>query len=169
MKTKWSKEEIDLMRRLYPSSTTCEDFQRTHMPYRTRNQVYHKANRLLLLRGKRWEEIKMFHHVSKEDLAYFAGILDGEGYIQVIPRWGLAIQITNTNKELVDWLQKVFGGGIGFRPSPKPRHKDQYCWNLTRKENVLSLLSLIRHLLIVKREKTEYLLEKYSFKEAANE
>jgi hypothetical protein len=42
-------------------------------------------------------------------------------------------------------------------------------WSLSRKENIMALLSLIRHQLIIKKQKTEYLFDQYGFKEASNE
>jgi hypothetical protein len=164
----WTNEERGKLISLYPDYISCENFQKDQMPHRTVNQIYKKAGRLLLNRGKRWENIKTYHHIAKEQLAYFAGILDGEGYICINPK-KLIIQIVNTDKNLIDWIHSVFGGNVVMKDHHNPKWKIQYTWNLSRKENIMALLSLVRHLLIVKSNKAEYLFEKYTLKEASNE
>lgn len=60
---------------------------------------------------------------TKEQLAYLAGFLDGEGHISIelqrannINRkkdyYSLRIVISNTNIEVITWLKKTFGGNF---------------------------------------------------------
>lgn len=64
------------------------------------------------------------------EIAYLAGIVDGEGTIQITqqtnknkPGWPAyttgALYITNSNVELLDWIQQRFGGAraSGRRPA----------------------------------------------------
>ncbi len=63
-----------------------------------------------MLRGRRRVTMKA------TDLAYLAGLIDGEGSIMVVrTRSGYtygAIAIYNSNKEALCWVQRRFGGGL---------------------------------------------------------
>ena len=58
-------------------------------------------------------------------LAYLAGIIDGEGSIYIgnfscnkktkVPYYQTNIQVTNTDKTLIDWLFDIFGGLVTTR------------------------------------------------------
>lgn len=55
--------------------------------------------------------------ISSEDLAYIAGLVDGEGCIgftQVgqYKTWAVRVTITNTNLSILEWVQSIFGGRI---------------------------------------------------------
>jgi hypothetical protein len=55
--------------------------------------------------------------VRKTERAYLAGIIDGEGCISLTGRVHgkyitPIVQITNTNKDLIFWLQRRFGGSL---------------------------------------------------------
>jgi hypothetical protein len=162
-KKRWDAEEIDILRNVYPLTPTCDDFQECHMPYRTTNQIYKKAVRLNVHKGRKWEQLSTFSDVSEKELAYFAGILDGEGYICTDSSRGISIQVVNTDHNLVLWLRTKFGGSLTEREGELPHHKRQYHWTLTRKEKVIRILSLVSDLLIVKKEKADYLLDLYKY------
>lgn len=52
---------------------------------------------------------------AETEVAYFAGLLDGEGYISVAKRgrhFAPIVNITNTNLDLLYWVQDRFGGEI---------------------------------------------------------
>lgn len=63
-------------------------------------------------------------HISNEDLAYFAGILDGEGSVYIshpirgnrkdikMPIYHTVFSVTNTEMELLQWIHKRFEGTI---------------------------------------------------------
>ena len=160
-KDRWTPEETSVLREHYFDVPTATEFRRSFLPERSDYSIRHKAKRLNILRASAWERVVLFEHLSSETLAYFAGILDGEGYIRTDPKH-ICIQIVNTDKNLIDWLHNVFGGTVSFRNmKDKPNCKDQWKWHLTRKDRVLNLLYHIYPLLIVKREKALYLLNKY--------
>lgn len=87
-----------------------------------------------------------------EDLAYLAGIIDGEGTIGIYYHKGrnsyrVKIYVVNTYKPLIDWLGSVFGGFVYKRNHTK--WKTRYEWHLG--ENAMELLkSLIPYLKIKK-------------------
>lgn len=73
--------------------------------------------------------------INNEILAYVAGLFDGEGSIVIgvskpsikkrmkSPSHWLQVGISNTNKEIIDWLKNNFGGHISNR-SYSPSRKN---------------------------------------------
>jgi len=67
-----------------------------------------------------------------EQDSYFAGILDGEGTIRVetnmkgIPR--LVVYVTNSCRDLVEYLRDTFGGNIHLSKEQTTRHKASWRW-----------------------------------------
>lgn len=85
------------------------------------------------------------------NLAYVAGLLDGEGSIgftqcrgQLIPR----IDIANTNKDLILMLQREFGGCIRESKQVKHNWKIAYHWVVTSKLAINFLDKVSKHLII---------------------
>lgn len=67
------------------------------------------------------------------DLAYAAGLIDGEGHITILTRgknpWRKPfLCVANTEKELVRFLQQRFGGGIYIQR--RPNKKEVHVWRL---------------------------------------
>ncbi|KKK60407.1 hypothetical protein LCGC14_3024690, partial [marine sediment metagenome] len=91
--------------------------------------------------------------------AYTAGILDGEGSICIrrhkdkpeLHAYYPYIGITNTNTDLINWLQETFGGyavkrkGRSFVGST---HKDTYDWRLTAAEPIVLFIEKVYTYLI---------------------
>ncbi len=55
--------------------------------------------------------------MTREELAYIAGFIDGEGCISIglnglRQTTGLAFSIVNTNKQILEWIQSKIGGKI---------------------------------------------------------
>ena len=96
------------------------------------------------IRGRR--ETGNFSHLSKEELGYFAGILDGEGCI-----YKGRILITNTSRELMEWLINRIGGRY-MQKKPVENHKITYAWSL-RVSDTRTLLKLVHPLLLIKFHK----------------
>ncbi len=104
---------------------------------------------------------------TKEQLAYLAGFIDGEGtfYIQEVKRKNFLdywprFQIVNTNKEVMYWIHETFGGIIHSRDrSNESRNwRVQYQWYVTR--NILDkILPLILPYLIIKKKHAEIMIE----------
>ncbi len=119
---------------------------------------------------------KIISLLSETDIAYFAGIFDGEGtiYLQhridapVSYRGGtrirgnytrLWIAIANTDIRLMKWLVSTFGGTIGNgRHRYGPNQKYQYRWTLSTRD-AIDLLRRARCFLKVKGEETDLFLE----------
>lgn len=73
-------------------------------------------------------------------LAYTAGLFDGEGSIVIgvsppnpkyehsNPNHWLQVGITNTDKQLIDWLHNYFGGHISDNSHSPSRKNQRPCW-----------------------------------------
>jgi hypothetical protein len=99
------------------------------------------------------------------ELGYLAGIFDGEGSIVFYKGRKrrseysyLAVQITNTSKELMDWLTAKIGGRImpsSYRTRVSKNWSICYQWRLPRAKNQLIFLRAIYPYLKVKKEKAQ--------------
>ena len=110
--------------------------------------------------------------VSELDLAYVAGFFDGEGTVDVSQSWsnrdhilvtGYRLSIVNTNREVLEYVQRILGGVGVFYTSwdGNSAHavKYQYCvrglcvirdvmvklmpYLIVKKEAVLTMLDLV--------------------------
>jgi hypothetical protein len=76
--------------------------------------------------------------LNEETLAYVAGLFDGEGSIVIgcslkradrrNPSYWLQVGITNTDRELLDWLHTTFGGHISDNSHIPSRKERRPCW-----------------------------------------
>lgn len=98
--------------------------------------------------------------MPKLDPKYFAGIFDGEGCVRVSNRYSkelkhkviqLSLNVSNTNKQLINALKSNFGGYIIIRRRKFPR-KITFDWEITGLGNIEKILELISPYLIVKRK-----------------
>ena len=111
---------------------------------------------------------------TEAEIAYLAGIIDGEGsiYIQMRKRTDAIdyfprFQIVNTDKKLMDWIHNKFGGNLFTKNRIKhnPKWRTQYEWFTTRKL-MDELLELVIPFLICKKEHAKIMLEfRKSFRE----
>lgn len=80
---------------------------------------------------------------SETQLAYLAGFFDGEGTVYLYkrmkpegwPNHDIRFQITNTNKEVIEWIHKIFGGQTYYkdRSLQNAKWKPSYLWHANRK------------------------------------
>lgn len=95
------------------------------------------------------------------EIAYLAGIIDGEGsvYIQkrITPAGSISyfprFQVVNTNQEVMTWIKNTFGGLLYSKPRMKhnAKWKTQIEWFTTRRLLDQLLPLIIPHLIIKKR------------------
>ena len=94
---------------------------------------------------------------KETQLAYLAGIIDGEGtfYIGTTNngrKFNSRIYVVNTNKELIEWLKNNFGGLVYQRTSKSnPHWKTRYEWVLDKSAIDTVCHLLIPHLIIKKK------------------
>mgnify|MGYP000459834563 CR=1 FL=1 len=138
----------------------------------SRPYVYKRLKGKVQLRGKGSRRKPRFSKddFSKEEIAYFAGLIDGEGTLSlyrdrkggVVP----CLQIANSSFELMSWLQKRFKGQVrlcqpkGHSIGKYKTRKDVYSWTLFRTLECKILLELILPYLIVKKKEAKDLLAK---------
>lgn len=109
-------------------------------------------------------------------LGYLAGVIDGEGHIgiektkrnnkarYISPRYMPNVCVINTSKELIDWLQRKWGGSVNVRSkkmtSWRPHWKTCYRWRLNQ-GRIAEFLTAIRPYMIVKRRQVDLMLRYY--------
>ena len=96
--------------------------------------------------------------VTDLDLAYAAGIFDGEGFVgltinrqpthrRVNMTYNLTVSIANTNLPLIAWLKDSFGGYISTRQYRKDEYPDRllgYEWKIVARQADERLAYLIQ-------------------------
>ncbi len=75
------------------------------------------------------------------DLAYAAGIIDGEGTIVIEKshdrksrghiRYRMQVSVTNTNPVLIEWLHDKFNGSTYSFAYDNGKHKDMLIWRIS--------------------------------------
>jgi len=104
---------------------------------------------------------------TKSKLAYFAGLIDGDGTICISVAYeGTKQQVTKpymsigcTTPEICKWAAKHFGGSQFQYERPDPKHKDVYHWKIASNEALTEIVSQIRPYLLIKRPQADILLE----------
>lgn len=104
-------------------------------------------------------------------VAYLAGIIDGEGSIYIgnfssNPKTGSKyyqtnIEITNTDKNLMDWIVNTFGGRLNTytaKQLPKNSRRTVYRWIATG-ERVTHLAEILLPYLIAKKRQCEIMIK----------
>lgn len=104
-----------------------------------------------------------------EKLAYFAGLLDGEGNIQVQKlktQYTARITIANTDKEMIDWLKNNFEGYtyVQKRGHRNPKWKTCYFWIRIISGKAEQFIKDLIPYSITKKERLNMLLEFLSTK-----
>ena len=101
----------------------------------------------------------------KTDLAYCAGLLDGEGCLTISKRtqkntFQMRVEIVNTNKEVLEWVKGMFGGSVivRMRPGKYGNNKESFVW-LADTRRAASFLRLIKPYVKIKRRQLEIALD----------
>lgn len=89
------------------------------------------------------------------DLAYFAGLVDGEGsiYLRKGVRGNLQMRLSvvNTNEVLIDWIVSRFGGKKYLvERTSRSNHKPAYHWHLQSQAAVVVLRDIAQYLVAKK-------------------
>ncbi|WP_409272151.1 LAGLIDADG family homing endonuclease [Neobacillus sp. SCS-31] len=93
------------------------------------------------------------------EASYLAGIIDGEGSITLTRMHQKefrrpCISIASTDIELLDYIKSITGGSIINKKNYKPgKHKNSYCLNINKKNEVFSALHQIAQYLRVERKR----------------
>jgi len=98
----------------------------------------------------------MKKELTEIEKSYLAGIVDGEGSIYIAKN-GVALTIANTNKTLIDWIDKRTEGYYYVKKQPKEVDSTCYVYYITGKK-LSYFLQQIRPYLIVKRKQADIAL-----------
>ena len=99
--------------------------------------------------------------MKKTDLAYVAGIIDGEGWICIKntkTSASVKVGVGNTNEWLICWLQFSFGGSVCVKKKWIANQKQQWGWDLSTRQ-ASEFLKLILPYLRIKRPQAELALK----------
>lgn len=99
--------------------------------------------------------------MKKIDLAYTAGIIDGEGSIGIYtdnlkrkhPCYCLQVGVTSADEWLPMWLKFAFGGYV-YKMETPPQHKTKWYWTV-RARQAKNFIELVLPYLRLKREQAE--------------
>lgn len=104
-------------------------------------------------------------------IAYLAGIIDGEGSIYIgnfsknpntgVPYYQTNIEVTNTDINLINWLKENIGGRSNkytFKQTPKNSRRDVYRW-IVSGDLLTHLCHLLLPYLIIKKRQCEIMIE----------
>ena len=117
------------------------------------------------------KEIYTRKEYATTQIAYLAGIIDGEGSIYIgnfssnpvtgNPYYQTNVQVTNTDKPLIDWLSQTFGGLISKRTPRQMAHnstKQAWVWTASG-DRVTHLCEIILPFVICKKRQCEIMLK----------
>lgn len=105
--------------------------------------------------------------ISSTDAAYAAGMLDGEGSIdmkrnrQKLGNYNLRVAVVNTNREVLEWFQPRFGGKVSPHSGKEALEKGwkpSWAWWLTDRKNMERFLTTVFPYLIIKRKRAQLAL-----------
>ena len=123
------------------------------------------VSKSFILTGYDIETEELLRGVPAVDLAYAAGVIDGEGCISAhnygVTRLGVRVCVVNTNFMLLRWLRDHLGlGSIRLQSKPKSqRHKQAYKFVVDNRFQVHGLLRAILPYLVIKRPQAIELME----------
>lgn len=113
----------------------------------------------------------IYKEYSIAQLAYLAGIIDGEGSIYIgnfssniktgTPHYQTNFEVSNTDKGLIDWLINNFGGRrYEYTPAqtPKNSRKKVYRW-MCSGEMITHIGPLLLPYLVIKKRQCEIMIE----------
>lgn len=108
-------------------------------------------------------EAARYDHLTSDEKAYIAGIVDGEGHfdtrIEVKRKGGgnytVSLVVVNTHYGLLDWMRRRLPGSYireRIVHEKKPHWKPQWLLRIHRRDSMVSLINELLPYLVVKRE-----------------
>jgi hypothetical protein len=97
--------------------------------------------------------------MKETDLAYFAGIVDGEGHV-CVKRKNLAIILCMADVAILEWCSATFGGPVsGEWKSEGGTARPRKMWSLRAIHGLESVATAMLPYLVLKRREVEVLVE----------
>ena len=104
------------------------------------------------------------YNLTETEKAYIAGIIDGEGNMSLSKMsnsevsYRVNLYISNTNKELINWLHHKFRNGVIYTVKSVGNRKQCYKYNLCHNLGA-NIIKVVFPYLIVKREQAKLILD----------
>lgn len=102
--------------------------------------------------------------MTRDDLIYLAATVDCEGCVSVAARNAgrgnyitPTLQITNTDRALIDWLLANVGGTVYIRPEPRDNRKPCWLWRCAGDE-ARQIIRSVRPWLKLKQHQADLVL-----------
>ena len=96
------------------------------------------------------------------EMAYMAGILDGDGSFSVLKShnsYHPCIQLSNAFKGMSEYLFSKFEGSLRIKKPQKPHHKPLYVWSVRGLGSSKNVLHKVIPFLVLKKERAEFMLD----------
>lgn len=97
------------------------------------------------------------------EMAYAAGILDGDGSFSIMKAHGKyypCIQLSNAFKGMSEWLHEKFGGSLRIKKPQQPHHKPLYVWSVRGLDSCKNAIERFVSSIILK-EPQAYLMKSF--------
>ena len=115
-----------------------------------------------ILEGKRYVEITPGYLCDEGELAYMAGIIDGEGSISICKpnrsqptNFALSMAVCSIDEILIRWIHRRFGGYTCSEGRTPSRKKVYYRWAASGPQAAL-ILEATRDWLTIKQSKADW-------------
>lgn len=109
----------------------------------------------------------VIHTLTAPDAAYLAGLIDGEGTITLTRKYKnenrqLAITISNTEKQLLDFcINKIGAGKITRKRTYKENHTPSYTYAIYNRQALSMLKQIKPYLLSYKAIRAQLIIDNY--------
>lgn len=100
--------------------------------------------------------------MNKEEMAYIAGILDGDGSFSILrskTSYFPCIQLSNVFQGMSEQLYKLFAGSMRIKKPQQAHYKILYVWSLRGLTSCKHMLENILPYLILKKERAQFMLD----------
>lgn len=90
--------------------------------------------------------------ISQTDLAYAAGLIDGEGTITMIKKHASdkyrcsTVSMSSTTLELLVFMKERFNGCISNHKTYQSHHKKSYAWKVVNNDAIAALSLIVNYL-----------------------
>ena len=106
---------------------------------------------------------------SREDIAWAAGLFEGEGSMSVRGNLGVSLFLGMTDEDVVARFATIVGAGrVYVKQRPKQEWKDIYAWHCNKSEDVRRILSeFMPHMGLRRKDRAVEMLERLARNQGA--
>lgn len=148
----WTSEDVGMLEEAF-ARPGLPELPAALLARHTRASCNQQAYRRRWTKRQRFRSEGFVHNLTPADVAYLAGIIDGEGYVKFDP---CLLTIGTTDEELYRWLMaKVPSFGSHYR-EPTPGRKGAWYVRLANRYSVGRLGELVLPYLVLERKRQEF-------------